>query len=209
MIDTLQIPDALLDWGRQDSVAVRWPRPWAHEVDQILTRPRPLSGDDLDSLMNHLEALADAAMAEGHHELLLGFDLLTAEWLNLRYTFTRPDGSTVAVGPGGEWSYAELRVLLAASGGPQEPREPSGGSAGPSWALQAATEAKAAVCEAFPGVEVGAIAFPEGGPASTCVVCGNSDTLAMLTTESGNDYCWKCWSSLTDSTPALKKAAKR
>jgi hypothetical protein len=84
----LQIPQPLLDWGKQDEVAIHFAMPWAHEVEEILQRAgdRTCGPKTTDTLLSRLEGLVGEAMRAERTDLLVGFDLFTAEWLGLVWT---------------------------------------------------------------------------------------------------------------------------
>jgi hypothetical protein len=174
---TLRIPDELLAWGRQDDVAVGFASPWAHDIESLLARAagRTLPPRLTETLMSYMEAIR-----AGRGDLLRGIDMLTAEWLGLTYRFDTADGP-VEFGRTGQWTYRELRVVLASD----NPRE----------ALAAAQRCKSLVTEVFPQARVSAI-IPGGGPAP-CDGCGTTDAVAMMSLSTGSQYCGPCHGDLT------------
>jgi hypothetical protein len=188
-IHALQIPDALIEWGKKDEVAVRFARPWAHEVEQFanLASERPLKTGETDALLARLEGLVGEAIRAEEYGLLMGFDLLTAEWLDMTFRMRAANGGEVVIGRQREWSYQEIRHLL------EEPQS-----------VDFCQEVKALVADAFPQARISAIIDRQKTPDPACAGCGTMDSTVMLTLDSGNDYCAKCWDFLTSPWPKIE-----
>jgi hypothetical protein len=183
MLHNLTIPDALLDWAREPDRAIRFARPWVAEIEAILAEA-PLNAAQFATLLDRLDALLSEAVGAGRHDLLLGFDIVTAEHLGLTYDFGNGD----RVGPGERWSYGELRALL--------------GTSDPRSALEAARAAKELLADVFPQLPIGAIFEPEAD-ADACSGCGDKGCTVMLQLESGNHYCTRCWLEISTPGPKL------
>lgn len=194
MIHQLTIPDALIEWGKQPEVAVHFPRPWAHQVEEILSDKQPLKTKVTDRLLARLEALCHEAIRQDQGHLLLGFDLFTAEWLGLVFLWGDGD-KTVSVGRGKDWSYQEVRALIEC---------PTG-----SEALGFCAEAKSLVSDVFPRARIGAIIDAQEAEPDVCASCGEADSLVMLTLDSGSRYCFRCWSILTNDEPPVERKKGR
>jgi len=186
-VHALQIPDALVAWGKRDEIAVHFARPWAHDVETMveLARDRALNTTQTDMLLARLEGLVGEAIRAEEYDLLLGFDLLTAEWLDMTFRM-KAGGRELSVGRNAEWSYGEIRALLERNAPPE--------------AVAFAARAKALLADVFPNARIDAIIDT---PETTCTGCGEGNQTVMLTFESGNEYCRKCWTSLTTEGPGL------
>jgi hypothetical protein len=193
-IHTLNIPDGLIEWGKRADVAVNFAMPWAHEVESLvaLAAERPLRTAETDRLLARLEALVGEAVRAEQFELLLGFDMLTAEWLDMVFCMQAADGWEVTIGRDAEWSYHEIRALL------EHPRS-----------REFCEQVKSLVAEAFPQARIGAIIDRQETPDPACTGCGTTEATVMFTFESGNDYCAKCWRDLTSEGPRLDKRGRR
>jgi len=193
MEHVLRIPDELLDWGREAVRAVRFASPWAHDIDALMQRAadRPLNTRETEALLSRLEALCAEAIRAGRGELLRGFDLLTAEWLGLSYSFETSDGR-VEFGRHAAWSYSELRVILAA----EDPRQ----------ALAAAQQVKGLVAEVFPHARVSAIIDSE--ETAACFSCGSRDVATMIALSTGSCYCGPCYRAMMRRAPKIEKTKK-
>lgn len=177
------IPDELLAWGKQPSVAVHHALPWAREIEQLLRRPEASSDDGLNletttRLVSLLEGLTAEAVTAKRADLLTGFDIVTAELLRLVFVVTRSNGIKTEVGRAAEWSYDEMRHVLATSD--------------PSSALVAAARAKAVLADVFPGARIGPILDAEAK--LVCATCDTSDVSVMLGVHGQFDLCYRCWS---------------
>jgi hypothetical protein len=184
-VHTLTIPDNLLAWGRRPEVSVHFARPWADEVGQIVddAADGPVQGRAVERLLARLEALCAEAVRHHRQELLLGFDLFTAEWLGLKYTFDTPEGPLV-FGRGAPWNYQELHTLVESGASGVDARH--------------AAECKALVSKVFPGVQIDAIIDPREDASEACDGCGTKDAAVMMTMEHGSQYCGKCWADLVE-----------
>lgn len=183
------MPDELLVWGKEEAARARWRRSWAHEAERLirLSEESPLDASASERLLARLEGLVVAALAAGRDDLLVGFDLLTAQWLGLHFTIEGEDG-LLNFGSGDDWDYQELRVLVAA----EQPAE----------AVLAAQRAKQLFGEVFDGIRVGGIrSFEETQDRGLCGGCGETLSTVVLALESGSQYCGPCWRWMTDSRP--------
>ena len=189
----MQIPDELLAWGKLSENAVRFASPWAHDIELLLRRNdgRALRPRDTEALFSKLEALCAEAIRAMRPELLRGFDLLTAEWLGLRYQF-ETEGGFVEFGRSGQWTYRELRVLLASS----DPRA----------ALALAQEAKALALDVFPGAQISAII--ESRAEQACASCLDLEAVAMITLSTGSRYCLPCYREMMRRAPDVSGKGK-
>lgn len=192
-VHELEIPAALIDWGKAE--APKWRRPWAHMLEdacKTATLDTPLEGGSLETMLSRLEALCAEAVKAGRSDLLLGLDLLTAEWLELRYTLVLGGTKRVTVGPGCDWTYQELRVFL--------------GEPDPVVALERAEGLKALLSGVFPSARIDAMIDPASLP---CAGCGTVDSMVWMTLEGGDRYCSPCWGYMTSKRPAIIKRGKK
>lgn len=188
-ISTLTVPDALIAWGREPERAMGWPRDYAREVAELASQGHdlPLSEADAERLLSRLEALAVEAVRAGRHDLLLGLDVQTAEWLGLTYEIPL-DGQRVSVGRDGTLTWSEVRVLSSAYEAAIVARESGGPD--PSRLARAAVRAKNLVFSVFPGALIESVGPEEPDP--PCASCGQPlrsvkiDALDQL-------YCAPCW----------------
>lgn len=185
------IPDELLDWATDPSVEKHFRRPWASEAKRLAAQgaSEPLDGRLTERLLARLDGVVSEALRAGQGHLLLGFDMLTAELLKLRFHF-----GDESVGPGGDWTYAEVREVLA--------------SDVPEDAMRAARAARAYVSEGFPGARIDAIILAQDVDGPRCTGCG-AEAGAMVTLESGNEYCRGCWRGMVSPPPVLTKRGQR
>lgn len=190
----LQIPDELLAWGKLSENAVHFSSMWSHDIEAILSRAgdRALRPRETESLFAKLEALCAEAIRAQRGDLLRGLDLLSAELLGLRYRFSTDEGE-VEFGRSGQWTYRELRVLLA--------------STDPKRALAAAQQAKALVLDVFPAARIGAIIEAEG-VSQACAGCGDAHVVAMVTLSTGSRYCLPCYRGMLRRAPKVEKSGK-
>jgi len=195
-IHQLTIPDALIEWGKQPDVAVRFHRPWAHEVERMVEEggDEPLRGRQTERLLARLEALCNEAIRHDRGELLLGFDLFTAEWLGLVFSWPKPDGGVESIGRNKRWDYQEARALIACPTAVER--------------LPFCERAKDLISEVFPRARIGAIIGPDPEP-EQCAGCGAEDVAVMFTLESDSDYCGKCYRDLTGAMPVIDKKPKK
>ena len=180
----LTIPDELIEWGADPAVSITMPRPWAHQVAELVSQSEvePLSTADTERLLGRLEGLIGCAIDAGRSDLLLGIDLLTAEWLGMVFTWHAGEHE-MQIGRGERWNYQELRELL--------------GSSDPRKAAKDCERVKSAASAAFPDARIGEII---GRTQSThCEGCGLVDEMMMITMTSGNSYCMSCYDDLTRS----------
>lgn len=218
----LNIPDALLDWGKDPAQAKRWLRPWAHEVQRLMAKTQmpcatcgtededdpehrhycdgngtvtlaPLSGADARCFWARLDALVSAAVREGRADLLCDLDLFSVAMLRLRVTLS--DGlQTVSLGEGAEWGTQQTEALLEANAGPQQ--------------VQFVARAMALAREVFPQAPIGAIVSPDAAR-DRCASCDEADSVIMLQSTSGASYCRPCWEHLCTSGPRAEMRGGR
>lgn len=179
------IPDDLLAWGKTPEVAVRFARPWAHEVEKLVAKGE-LDRRETKTLMARLEALCVEAVRAGRGDLLSGLDTRTAEILGISYTITIDDRK-VEIGRGKRYTWSEMRAVLATD-------DPKG-------ALAAVDCVKDLLAEAFPGARVGEVSDSEARPPQACASCGTTSSQVMMSTVHDTHHCGHCWSLLTDATP--------
>lgn len=205
----LTIPDALVAWAQDAERQMRWAHPYGQEVAALLqaAQDAPLPPDATERLLSRLDALVSAARAEGRRDLLVGFDLQTAEWLGLHIHAETPRGH-LHVGPDPSscsregameppWTYSEIRVVYDAATNP----------------LLSASEAKSAVDLAWRAKELLVGIFPEARfeslelnrPLTRCLACGEVATGVMMATDGGCEYHTKCWSEMTSRPPPRAK----
>jgi hypothetical protein len=196
-VHVLDIPDALIEWGKQDDIAIRFGRPWAHEVEELalLSQERPLDTAETDLLLARLEGLVVEALRAGLGSMLLQLDMLTAEWLGIWVDF-KSEGSSVTMGRDLDWTYQELELLHGVGDKASDARA-------------ACEKVKALVAGVFPGARISAIVDGETTPARACTGCGKTGAAVMLTFESGNEYCFDCHQHLTTRMPAIEKKRSR
>jgi len=189
----LTIPDELLAWAREPDVAIKLGGAYARDIDALLESGKVLRTADTDRLITLLGMLCADAINAGRDDLLVGFDMLTAEWLGLKYTM--PDnGSEVTIGRNERWDYQELRVVLAC---------PT-----PEKALAIGEEVKNLVADVFPDARISAIVVGDKTPAHECAGCGKSDATVMLNVNNASEYCRECWTSMTSVVPVDLKPKK-
>ena len=202
-VHTLTIPDDLLAWASQPEVSVHFARPWAEEVTKILAEADdgvPLKGSAVERLLSRLEALCAEAIRHSRQELLLGFDLFTAEWLGLKYTFDIPGEPPLVFGRGAKWDYQELHAVVE--------------SGVPASEVAHMTECKDLMASVFPGARIDAIFDPQKDSSGACDGCRTTDAIVMMTMEHGSQFCGTCWSAIVaendeDVTTASEDAPKR
>lgn len=174
----LTIPDDLLAWARQPDVRVRMRVDYAAKLDELLSDNETLAPRDTIRLLDLLEGLCCEAIRHERDDLLIGFDMFTAEWLGLHFELS----DKTVVGRNGNWNWDEMRAVLAC----QTPTE----------AMAFASEVKDLVTDVFPEARIGAIIDAEAAKPA-CAGCGMSSSTVMLTMESGSQYCSTCWSDMT------------
>ena len=194
MSHVLNIPDALVEWGKTQAVA--WLQPFAHELERMLSAAAGTVMDELqtEKLLNRVEALSVEATRAGRGDLLLELDMKTAEALNVVYTFERGEHRVpLSFGTGQRFDYDELRVVLSSS-------DPAG-------AASVADTVKDFLATSFPQARIDAIVEPRE---IACDSCGE-ESVVMVETIHGGEYCGSCWSSMTDMTPSseLLKRGRR
>ena len=172
----LEIPEELLAWASTPEVEVTLARPMAQEVRALIAKG-DLPKADTGRLFARLDGLVTAALAAKRGDLLLGFDTFTAAWLGLRYGVDTALGR-LEVGRNAAWTFGELSRAYAA---------------GPDGAI-AAWNAKVLCAEVFPGVRVDEVAPVADDP---CASCGEGGFFVMMLTESGGQYCRRCWATMT------------
>lgn len=202
------IPDALIAWAQETDRQLQWPRPYGDEAAALLRAGAEdgLTPDAAERLMSRLDFIASAAVSAGRPDLLLGFDLLTAEWLDMHIKVETPRG-LLHIGPdpkrrtfdGGRepgWTYREIRIVTDAA---------------ERAAVDLAWAAKEVMRGAFPSARIADVVLDR--VPVPCAACGLPPGPVMLTTEAGNEYHYPCWSELTAPMPEhlrkiLRKAPK-
>lgn len=185
----LNIPDALLDWGRDPQVTKRWAdKHVVATIDSLLAKGEPLEPPETEKLLACLEALVGAAVRAARVDLLMELDLATAEWLDLRFTATRPDGTKIVIANDGDYTHREMRVILD--------------SEDPKAAAALADRAKALLAEAG-FAEDGPVRISDTAPEQdqVCAACGEPLGSVMLCLEGGACWCTDCYRSLTAPLP--------
>lgn len=201
----LTIPDALVEWAQDNDRQIAWPRPFGNDVAEILAAAKdsPLMPDALDRLLSRLDAIVSAAIREGRSDLLVGFDLQTAEWLGLHYRVETargpmhigPDPRTKSFDGASEppWTYHEVRVVFDA-------KERA--------AVDLAWKAKELLLDAFPEARIAAL--EQDKPIGYCVACGQPAGSVMMSTDAGDEYHARCWSEMVAPLPEhLRELAKK
>jgi len=194
MIHLINIPDALLAWGRDPTTTKRWAdKRLVERIDALRAKAseeKPLSKAEADKLLGHLESLVHEAIAAGKHDLVHELDLGTAELLDLTYRSKRPDGRDFVVGRDGEYTFEELRVVMDA----ESPKE-----------LAAFTDqVKALFADAdwFDGGDARVRIVAAGRDEEKfCSSCAAPLTSCMLVTDTGGQMCRECWHGLTGPVP--------
>ena len=202
----LTIPDALIAWARETDRQISWPHAYGNEVAAILASVAPLMPDTLERLLSRLDAIVSAAVAEGRSDLLVGFDLQTAEWLGLHihvetargHLHVGPDPRTRSFDGASEppWTYRELRTVFDA-------KEPA--------AVDLAWAAKQMLNDVFPTSRIDEL--EQDKPITYCVACGLPAGSVMMSTDGDDEYHASCWSEMTAPLPdhlreLIKKAPK-
>jgi hypothetical protein len=188
----LNVPDALLAWGRDVSVCRSWAAPWAHEATQLVSagQETPLSPRDSQRLLGLLEALAFEAVAAGRGDLLVELDTWTAAQLGLRFELEPAEGLPVVLGGEG-MSYALAEQLLGLDPPPD------------AAALAFLARCQEFVQGAFPGARIDAMIRPEQQP-SGCTGCGQACGAVSMAMESGSVYCARCYTAMTEDSPPIR-----
>lgn len=190
----LSVPNILVAWGKDPEVAIHFASPWAHEVEELALQShvRPLDGKVLNRFFARLEGLCAAALRAERHELLLGFDMWTAEYLGLRYRFETAAG-LVTLGARQDWTYEEMRVVLAVS----EPKE----------AFERMVEAKQFLAEVFPAARVESVT--DAPLSDSCSGCGSVEGVARVGLKSGGMFCTTCWRGITTPWPKFDSRGRK
>lgn len=204
----LTIPDLLVAWASDNDRQIAWPRPYGQEVAALLAAAKdaPLLPDALERLLSRLDFIVSAALAAGRSDLVVGFDIQTAEWLGLHvhvetargHLHVGPDPRTRSFEGAAEppWTYAELRVVFDA-------KERA--------AVDLAWKAKELLLDAFPEARIGEL--EQDKPVTFCVACGQAAGSVMMATDAGDEYHARCWSEMVAPLPGYlreraQKAAK-
>lgn len=211
----LTVPDALLDWGREPSRVVDWPRDWAAEVRELAAHSENGALDEklTQQLLSRLEALVVEAIRAGRSDLLVGLDVQTMEWLGLAVAF-ESGADTVTIGRAGTFSWSEVRVLHEAwehAVLAKRLREEGSGGEGhlDPESLQAATAKVARVMNAIReewedlDARISSVAPSEE---HTCVSCEGALGVTSVELEGDLRYCGHCWSERID-LPAKRAEA--
>lgn len=202
-VHEIVVPDELVEWGKAQAVhqksrgRLRWLAPWAHEVERLVHRGQehPLRGHETEALYARLDALVYEAIREGRGDLLVGFDMLSASWLDLVFSFEGEDGSNISFGNRGTYTYPELHELV---------------EHGSDEALAFVARCKELVGDVFPGARIDAI-IEEQEP-KKCSGCGTTERAVMMALDTESEYCGECWSFLVSPWPhpdEFKPGAKK
>jgi hypothetical protein len=196
MNHVLNVPDDLLEWGRDVAVCRSWPRPWAHEATALVERGAdvPLGPGDSRRLLGFLEALAYEAVAAGRGELLLELDTFTASQLGLRFEMARDEGPPLVLGGEGV-SYTLAERLL--EGDPQPDAA----------ALAFLERCQGLLGVAFPRARISAML--QSDHVARCAGCQTECGIVSVAMESGSEYCGHCWTQLTEDTPPISRSSPR
>lgn len=181
----VKIPDELLKWGKSP-VSTRFARPWATELERLSARQ--ISDErEFRELMSNFEALCVEAVRANRPELLDGVDLLSAEYIGLKYKFEFL-GKQIGVGHGERYSWSELRGILETDD--------------PESALMAVDRAKTLLEQAFPHARLQVHDARE--VQVSCSACQTTTSRVMLDTAQSS-LCGPCWVTLTDAKPLTFK----
>jgi hypothetical protein len=176
------IPDDLLDWGKMPENAIRFARPWATEISDILARKSGTLGPrDCAIVLARLEALCAEAVRYGRADLLGGLDTMTAEQLGLVCAFGFR-GRRIGIGRGQRYTWGEMRSILA--------------NEDTDAALAAVEQAKDLLEGVFPAARVSAVS--DTHVVEKCSSCGTDESQVMMRTEHGSALCGPCWQELTE-----------
>lgn len=203
----LTVPDALLDWGREPSRVVGWPRDWAAEVRELAVRSEEGALDEklTQQLLSRLEALVVEAIRAGRSDLLVGLDVQTMEWLGLAVTFEVGD-APVTVGRTGTFSWSEVRVLHEAWEhavlAKRLREEGSGGDGYPEPEQLRSATAKMvkvmnAIREEWSDLDV-RVATVLPSEEHVCISCDRVLGVTSVELEGDLRYCGRCWSQRID-----------
>lgn len=188
-IHGLNIPDALLDWGRDPQVTKKWAdKNVVATIDSLIAKGVPLEPDETEKLLACVEALVGAAVRAARVDLLLELDLATAEWLDLRFTARRANGEPLVIANDGDYTHQEMRVIL-------DTEDPKAVAA-------LADRAKDLLREA--GFEEdGPIRISEAGRDEDrcCATCGKPLGSVMLCIDGGTRWCTECYRLMTAEMP--------
>lgn len=193
---TLTIPDALIAWAQDSARQLAWAHPYGQEVAALIAQAAeaPLPPEGTSRLLNRLEAVASAAIAEGRGDLLLGLDLQTAERLGLHIRVETPRGP-LHIGPDPRsrlfegmrepaWTFSEVRLVVEAAA---------------TEAVDLAWKAKQMLMEVFPGARIDSLEHDR--IEAPCSACGGPARSVMLSTDGGFSYHYHCWSEMTAPMP--------
>ena len=181
----VKIPDELLEWGKSP-ICTRFARPWATEIEKLCASPIA-EERKYRELMSMLEALCVEAIRANRRDLLDGIDLLSAEYIGIKYKFEF-FGKMIGIGHGERYSWSELRGVLA--------------TADPESALLAVDRAKALLEQAFPRARLEVHDAQE--VQAVCSACQTTTARVMLDTAQSS-LCGPCWVTLTDAKPLTFK----
>jgi hypothetical protein len=192
---TLIIPDELLAWGSDPEVTRRWADKQLVAtiqslIDQADLQEAPLEPDATEKLLACIESLVGSAVAAGRVDLLVGIDLATAEWLDLRFIARRADGRPFVIARDGDYTPREMRLIL--------------GVDDPKAAAALAEQAKALLVEAgFEETIDGPVRIDDvtADQDRTCGTCGDPLGSVMLCLEGEMRWCVRCYSVMTNPLP--------
>lgn len=209
---TLTVPDELLAWGREPERALSWPRDWARDVTELARRSEtePLDEKLCETFLCRLEGLVDEAVRAGRSDLLVGLDVQTAEWLDLKFSLPVGDRQ-VSLGRTGDFSWSEVRRLAEARSTAVAAQEAGKPTPDPAAIGKVVLRAKDLLAEVFPTAQIGAIE-PEPEEPDSCAACREPLGCVSLDADQETKYCLRCWlerTSLKPASPAKQKAASR
>lgn len=202
LVHEMVIPDDLLAWGSDPTVYARWTEPWGLLARQAIETATQAADDDAlslratQSLLSLLEALTGEAVRAGRPDLLLGFDVVTADILGLVYVVTRAGREPVEVGRKLDWTFTEIEVV-------RETADPAAVMRLAERAKDVMAELRELMPEISPNLRIGAAT----NEAALCCSCGKP--CAVMTKVEGDlDICQPCW-ALKTSRISLSNDALR
>jgi len=195
-VHELNIPDELLAWGEDPKVFRRWiDKGLVADIRRfaLAAAEAPLEPADTERLLASLESLCREAAAAKRVDLLMGLDMATAEWLDLTIAAPSTDGGEIAIGRGGQFSFQEMRAILASSD--------------PAKAAAVTKQTKQLLEAAGWGGQLHTEVKVDSDPI-VCESCAQPMGSVIIHTHGGGAYCGRCWSDMTSPMPThLQKIA--